>query len=171
MKKILSKNGYIVTEENNSTRAKELIQKNNFDIVVSDMQMPELTGLDLLKSKPEDVLFILVTGFGSIDSAVESMKKGDRLEVSTHPSKELFGEHGRIKRMALVSIKDTGKGITGKDLEKIFIPFYTKKKTGTGIGLAFSKKIIKDHGGFIRVKSQKNKGTCFLIYLPFEDHG
>ncbi len=76
MKKILSKNGYIVTEENNSTRAKELIQKNNFDIVVSDMQMPELTGLDLLKSKPEDVLFILVTGFGSIDSAVESMKNG-----------------------------------------------------------------------------------------------
>lgn len=106
-----------------------------------------------------------------IKNAVESMKKGDRLEVSTHPSKELFGEHGRIKRMALVSIKDTGKGITGKDLEKIFIPFYTKKKTGTGIGLAFSKKIIKDHGGFIRVKSQKNKGTCFLIYLPFEDHG
>ncbi len=76
MKKILSKNGYIVTEENNSTKAKELIQKNNFDIVVSDMQMPGLTGLDLLKSKPEDVLFILVTGFGSIDSAVESMKNG-----------------------------------------------------------------------------------------------
>lgn len=76
MKKILSKNGYIVTEENNSTKAKELIQKNIFDIVVSDMQMPGLTGLDLLKAKPEEVLFILVTGFGSIDSAVESMKNG-----------------------------------------------------------------------------------------------
>lgn len=106
-----------------------------------------------------------------IKNAVESMKKGDRLEVSTYPSKELFGEHGRIRRMALVSIKDTGKGITEKDLEKIFVPFYTKKKTGTGIGLAFSKKIIKDHGGFIKVKSQKNKGTCFFIYLPFEHHG
>ena len=76
MKKILSKNGYIVTEENNSTKAKELIQKSIFDIVVSDMQMPGLTGLDLLKAKPEEVLFILVTGFGSIDSAVESMKNG-----------------------------------------------------------------------------------------------
>ena len=76
MKKILSKNGYIVTEENDSTKAKELIQKNIFDIVVSDMQMPGFTGLDLLKAKPEEVLFILVTGFGSIDSAVESMKNG-----------------------------------------------------------------------------------------------
>ncbi|MBK7252587.1 MAG: response regulator [Ignavibacteria bacterium] len=73
---MLSKNGYIVTEENNSTKAKELIQKSIFDIVVSDMQMPGLTGLDLLKAKPEEVLFILVTGFGSIDSAVESMKNG-----------------------------------------------------------------------------------------------
>lgn len=106
-----------------------------------------------------------------IKNAVESMKKQDRLEVSTYPSNELFGEHGRIKRMAVVSIKDTGKGISEKDLEKIFIPFYTKKKTGTGIGLAFSKKIIKDHRGFIKVKSQKNKGTCFFIYLPFEQHG
>ena len=76
MKKILSKNGYIVTEENNSTKAKELIQKSIFDIVVSDMQMPGLTGLDLLKAKPDEILFILVTGFGSIDSAVESMKNG-----------------------------------------------------------------------------------------------
>ena len=76
MKKILSKNGYIVTEENDSTKAKELIQKNIFDIVVSDMQMPGLTGLDLLKAKPDEILFILVTGFGSIDSAVESMKNG-----------------------------------------------------------------------------------------------
>lgn len=106
-----------------------------------------------------------------IKNAVESMKKGGKLEVSTYPSKELFGEHGKIKRMALVSIKDTGKGISGYDLQEIFIPFYTKKKQGTGIGLAFSKKIIKDHGGFIKVKSQKNKGTCFYIYLPFEHNG
>ncbi len=106
-----------------------------------------------------------------IKNAVESMKKNDRLEVSTSPSNELFGEHGRTKRMALIMIRDTGKGITEKDLGKIFIPFYTKKKSGTGIGLAFSKKIIKDHGGFIKVKSQKNKGTCFSIYLPFEHNG
>jgi len=99
------------------------------------------------------------------------MSKGGVLEISTCLSKELFGEHGRIKRMALISIKDTGKGISENDIQKIFIPFYTKKKSGIGIGLAFSKKIIKDHGGFIKVKSQRNKGTCFYIYLPFEHNG
>ncbi len=76
MKKILVKKGFEVDEENDSTKAKEVMQTNDYDIVVSDMQMPDLTGLELLKSKPEDVLFILVTGFGSIDSAVESMKSG-----------------------------------------------------------------------------------------------
>ena len=103
-----------------------------------------------------------------VKNAVESMKKGGRLEVSTYPSNELFKDNDKIKRMALISIKDTGKGISEDDLKKIFLPFYTKKKYGSGIGLALSKKILRDHKGFIKVKSQKNKGTCFYIYLPFE---
>jgi two-component system nitrogen regulation sensor histidine kinase GlnL len=106
-----------------------------------------------------------------IKNAIESMKKGGRLEVSTYPSKESIREGGRIKRWALISIKDSGRGIPAKDLQKIFIPFYTKKKQGTGIGLALSRKIIKDHGGLINVKSQVSKGTSFFIYIPFEHNG
>jgi two-component system nitrogen regulation sensor histidine kinase GlnL len=106
-----------------------------------------------------------------VKNAIESMKKGGSLEISTGPAGELFKERGRIKRMALLKIKDTGKGIEEKDLQKIFLPLYTKKKKGTGIGLAFSKKSVKDHGGFIKVKSQKNRGTCFHIYLPYEHVG
>jgi two-component system nitrogen regulation sensor histidine kinase GlnL len=106
-----------------------------------------------------------------IKNALESMKKGGRLEVSTYPSKESVREGGRIKRWALIAIKDTGKGIGGKDLQKIFIPFYTKKKYGTGIGLALSRKIIKDHGGLITVKSQVGVGTSFFIYIPFGHNG
>jgi two-component system, NtrC family, nitrogen regulation sensor histidine kinase GlnL len=102
-----------------------------------------------------------------IKNAVESMKKGGKLEISTSLSKESIRESGRIKRWAMISIKDTGRGIPEKDLQKIFMPFYTKKKHGTGIGLAFSKKIIKDHGGLIKVESQKDKGTAFFIYIPF----
>jgi two-component system, NtrC family, nitrogen regulation sensor histidine kinase GlnL len=103
-----------------------------------------------------------------VKNAVESMKKGGRLEVSTYPSDELFKENGKIKRMALISIKDSGKGISENDMKKIFLPFFTKKKYGSGIGLALSKKILRDHKGFIKVKSQKNKGTCFHVYVPFE---
>jgi two-component system nitrogen regulation sensor histidine kinase GlnL len=106
-----------------------------------------------------------------IKNAVESMKNGGKLEIATYPSKELFSKGGKTKRMAVIAIRDSGKGIERKDLEKIFMPFYTKKRKGAGIGLAFSKKSIKDHGGFITVKSQKKKGTCFSIYLPYETIG
>jgi two-component system, NtrC family, nitrogen regulation sensor histidine kinase GlnL len=106
-----------------------------------------------------------------VKNAIESMKKGGRMEISTYPSTESVRERGRTKRWALISITDTGKGIAEGDLRKIFIPFYTRKKNGTGIGLALSKKIVKDHGGLIKVKSQEGKGTSFFIYIPFESNG
>lgn len=51
-------------------------------------------------------------------------------------------------------------------LENIFTPFYTGKRTGTGLGLPISKKIIEEHGGRIFVKSQHRTGTEVTIYMP-----
>jgi DNA-binding NtrC family response regulator len=76
MKKIIDHKGYSCVEENNSVAAKDLIESGEFDIVVSDLQMPTLSGLDLLKIKPHNTIFIMVTGYGSVDSAVEAMKHG-----------------------------------------------------------------------------------------------
>jgi DNA-binding NtrC family response regulator len=76
LKKVLTKKGYLVDEENNSVKAEEMIKTGSYDIVVSDLQMPDLTGMDLLKSKPAETLFIMITGYGSIDTAVDSMKQG-----------------------------------------------------------------------------------------------
>lgn len=76
MKKVLEKKGYRADVENDSPKALELVASGEYDIVISDLQMPEVTGLDLLKSKPENCHFIMVTGYGSVDSAVESMKSG-----------------------------------------------------------------------------------------------
>jgi two-component system nitrogen regulation sensor histidine kinase GlnL len=106
-----------------------------------------------------------------IKNAVESMRRGGTIDISTSLSQELFGDHGRVKRMARISISDTGKGMTDPEIEKIFLPFFTKKKGGTGIGLSLSKKIVGDHGGMIRVQSTKGKGTSFSVYLPFRDDG
>lgn len=106
-----------------------------------------------------------------IKNAVEATRKGDRLEITTSPSKESFLDNGKIRKWILISIKDTGRGISEKDLKKIFLPFFTKKKSGTGIGLAFSKKVIKDHGGFIKAESRINKGTVFHLYIPFGRNG
>lgn len=90
MKKILQHYGYDVAEENSSLKAKEIINQNGFDIVISDLQMPDMSGLELLKASPPGVLFILVTGYGSVDSAVESMKNGAFDYISKPFNREEF---------------------------------------------------------------------------------
>ena len=70
------------------------------------------------------------------------------------------GEYVEIK------IKDTGPGIPLEFQKKIFDPYFTTKKTGTGFGLTSSYSIIKNHGGYITFESEIGKGTSFFIYLP-----
>ena len=67
-----------------------------------------------------------------------------------------------------IKIKDDGRGIPEKVLNKIFDPFFTTKPVGkgTGLGLSISYKIIENHGGQISVKSEEGKGTTFTIVLP-----
>lgn len=104
-------------------------------------------------------------------NSLEASGKKGTITVQTRVSKEYARDKGKTKRWVVVSIQDTGEGIPAEDLQKIFLPFYTKKKHGTGIGLALTKKIILDHDGFIRVESQIKKGTTFNIYIPFEVKG
>jgi two-component system, NtrC family, nitrogen regulation sensor histidine kinase GlnL len=127
-----------------------------------DPSLPQIQG---------DEAKLLQVFLNIIKNALESMKKGGTLEVTTSISRESIMDHGKIKRWVLITIRDTGKGISEKDFKKIFLPFYTKKKSGTGIGLALTKKVIKDHGGFIKVESQINRGTAFHLYMPFGHHG
>jgi two-component system, NtrC family, nitrogen regulation sensor histidine kinase NtrY len=63
----------------------------------------------------------------------------------------------------IISVKDNGTGIEPEALEKIFIPFFSTKKTGSGIGLSLSKQIMRQHGGSITVKSSLGEGTEFLL--------
>jgi signal transduction histidine kinase len=65
-----------------------------------------------------------------------------------------------------LSVQDSGKGIDPEIIPDIFNPFFTTKKTGTGLGLAVINKIVEDHQGTINVKSIKGKGTVFTIHLP-----
>jgi len=76
LKKVLEKKGFSPSTENDSTIALKRIENEDFDIIISDLQMPDVSGNDLLKAKKDDTLFIMITGFGSIDSAVKSMKLG-----------------------------------------------------------------------------------------------
>jgi signal transduction histidine kinase len=67
-----------------------------------------------------------------------------------------------------ITVKDNGNGIPEKVLEKIFQPFFTTKPTGqgTGLGLSLSYDIVKAHGGELKVDTQEDIGSTFLITLP-----
>jgi PAS domain S-box-containing protein len=89
-------------------------------------------------------------------NAVEAMPEGGTLTVNV--SKQ--GDN------AVVEVKDTGVGIPPEMMENLFTPFYSGKKGGTGLGLAFSKQAVEAHGGRIQVKTKVGKGTVFRILLP-----
>ena len=115
-----------------------------------------------------------------IKNAVEAMDKSSlykKILISTKPASEymvVYDSGGTGKKQSkpkkqrwmIVSFEDTGRGIPQEELSKIFLPFYTLKEGGSGLGLALSRKIIKDHGGIIRVKGNPGKGAMFNIYLP-----
>jgi PAS domain S-box-containing protein len=71
----------------------------------------------------------------------------------------------------LISIMDHGTGITKKHLSKIFDPYFTTKKKGSGLGLSTSYSIVRSHGGHITVESSPGIGTNFNIYLPASGEG
>jgi signal transduction histidine kinase len=66
-----------------------------------------------------------------------------------------------------ISVSDNGPGIPGESLTKIFVPFYTTKTNGTGLGLAVVQKIIVQHGGSIEARNQPAGGAEFVVWLPF----
>ena len=69
---------------------------------------------------------------------------------------------------ALISVKDNGRGISPDALPKIFRPFFTTRKEGTGLGLSLAKGIVQSHGGNIDASSTLGQGTQFRIQLPLE---
>ncbi len=111
-----------------------------------------------------------------INNAIHAMPNGGSLLIATggkeNPGKSSspevrLGEITNNKYIA-VEFTDTGCGIKEEHISKIFDPFFTTKEPGkgTGLGLSISYSIIKDHNGWIDVKSAVGKGTTFLVMLP-----
>ncbi len=67
-----------------------------------------------------------------------------------------------------IEVEDNGAGISETEMSKLFVPFYTSRDDGTGLGLPISKRIVEQHGGEISIKSQLGKGTCITIILPIK---
>jgi len=93
-----------------------------------------------------------------IHNAIEAMPQGGMLSFEL--------EKNESDKKAIFKIRDTGLGISEDKLKTLFNDFVTTKRSGLGLGLAISKKIIDQHGGTIKVESQVDVGTCFCIELP-----
>jgi CheY-like chemotaxis protein len=98
-------------------------------------------------------------------NARDAMPNGGSLTASA----ENITIDAQLGLSLLVTVTDTGIGMTSEMLGQIFDPFFTTKKTGTGLGLSTVQGIVKTHGGSIEVESEVGQGTCFKIYLPAID--
>lgn len=108
-----------------------------------------------------------------ISNAAEAMPDGGKLTISTenrYLDRPVMGYEDVVEGdYVVLTISDTGTGVSPDDMEKIFEPFYTKKKmgkSGTGLGMAVVWGTVKDNNGYIDVQSTEGKGATFTLYFP-----
>ena len=106
-----------------------------------------------------------------VKNAFHAMDSGGVLTVTTRVETDYhIREHGTApNRFIWVDLADEGRGIGEEDLPHIFSPFFSTKINGTGLGLATSYRIIREHGGSIRVESTVGKGSTFRVSLVVAD--
>ena len=137
--------------------------------VQTEVRLEEAEGLTIMGSPTH----LSKTVMNLLSNAVEAMPRGGRIVVSTdqcYMDRPVAGyDHIKEGDYVTLTVADTGTGISPDDIDKIFEPFYTKKKmgrSGTGLGMAVVWGTVKDHKGFIDVQSTEGEGTTFKLYFP-----
>lgn len=192
MAREVSKVEYIIRECLNFVRPAELgLQKIYVDKVAESVLERYRTlypGMEFSVKRQEDVVYqaeadagLLEQAIGNIiANAVYACKEKGTVEISFGISRHysdllrlnwrmdpMIHEHsGKEEEFVRITIHDDGPGIPQEIEEKIFIPFFTTKKQGTGLGLPLAQKIIHAHGGVLDLQSEPGKGTDFIIKIP-----
>ena len=124
----------------------------------------DLPGVKISSAKINQILMNLVI------NARDAMPDGGniRIKVWSADLNDIYSRQLEISsgRYVILEVEDTGKGLTEEMRNRVFEPYFTTKKTGTGLGLATVYAIVKNIGGNILIKSTPNKGTKFVIYIP-----
>ncbi|MEA3493591.1 MAG: ATP-binding protein [Candidatus Margulisiibacteriota bacterium] len=153
-------------------------KKNNVRVTKKLAELPTVPG------DPGQLQQVFVN---LIKNAIEAMsEKGGELTIKTDIGEVMklgkMNRQGKIKDgqvvwgeeedlgkplpVVFVEITDTGEGIPEENIKSLFDPFFTTKMTGTGMGLPITLRIIEEHKGSLKVRSQPEKGTTFLLTLP-----
>jgi two-component system nitrogen regulation sensor histidine kinase GlnL len=103
-----------------------------------------------------------------IKNGAEAIVEGGRVTTicRVDTNMHMLRPGSRSTPMVQVEIRDTGRGLSPEELERIFTPFHTTKERGTGLGLAVCQKIVHEHRGLIRMESTPGSGTSITISLP-----
>ena len=139
---------------------KERAINNNIAITIEIEK--EIKGIEADEQKIKQVLSCLLS------NAIKFTSAGGSIHIRAQAPQADFVE---------VSVEDTGIGIKSEDIPKLFKPFsqlesvYTKTTKGTGLGLAFAKKLVELHGGRIWVESEYGKGSKFIFTIPVQQTG
>jgi len=126
---------------------KEAHKETRFDFIPQDLPV-----LNLDRDQMKRVMINL------IKNSLAAIEKDGEIKIETSYDPKL--------QMVRLEVSDNGCGIPDEDKGKLFEPYYSTKKSGTGLGLTIVNAIIADHNGYIRVRDNKPKGTTFLIELP-----
>ncbi|NIM12766.1 MAG: response regulator [Candidatus Aminicenantes bacterium] len=147
-------------------KSSEMFSRARKEISIHEKYDTALRPVEVDRGQLEQVLVNLYV------NAWHAMPGGGNIYIQTENvtlnEKEVKPYNLKPGNYVKTSITDTGIGMDEKTRQRIFEPFFTTKKMGrgTGLGLASVYGIIKNHGGFIQVHSEKGKGTTFYIYLP-----
>lgn len=132
--------------------------------ITFNVEVPESIRIRVDRHQFEQILLNLML------NAIEAMPHKGTLTVL---AREVHQKLPRMERERWVEIvvQDTGVGMTPEQLEHIFVPFFTTKPSGTGLGLFIVHQLVTRNGGLIRAESKKNHGTRFILYMIPGDEG
>jgi two-component system, NtrC family, nitrogen regulation sensor histidine kinase NtrY len=137
----------------NWLKALRLLMKNRLDEEKVDLRITKKGSQEELIGDEKLLNQVMIN---IINNAIDALKDTAHKKITISVSE---GATGRLK----ITVSDNGKGITSDEIEKIFIPFYTTKENGSGIGLSLSRKIMRLHKGSISVFSKPMEQTQFVL--------
>ncbi|HLZ20060.1 MAG TPA: ATP-binding protein, partial [Smithellaceae bacterium] len=175
----------LLTLARRGVSASEIVQLN--ELVIGYLNSPEFLKMKSfhrrvsVQTELDDALMNIIgspvhlskTIMNLVSNAAEAMPQGGSIIINTRNRYVDYAIKGYDQVQegdyAVLSVSDTGTGISPEDQARIFEPFFTKKKlgrSGTGLGLAVVWGTVKDHQGYIDVQSTEGTGTTFTLYLP-----
>ena len=117
---------------------------------------PELPPLDLDREQIKRVILnLLDNALGAVDEVSEGLRE---VRVSTAADRTV----GTVR----LEVADTGCGVPAEVRRKLFEPYFSTKRNGSGLGLSIVSRIVSDHSGYIRVRDNQPRGTRFIVELP-----